>query len=159
MLQQPVQGAPVWVIGHGIGANGPQNRFGNFQGVRFAAIRQLGAFVRAWLMGMAEPVGAQAKEADDLTFDIGLDHIVTDIGVFAERLTVAFGGDAIFQELVHDAVAPHHTAAAVLEFQVRSSDSPTVVFPTHQVKGWHADVIEENRMLESRRRAPFPTRR
>ena len=101
-------------------------------------------------MGMAQPIGAQAEEADDLAFDVGLDHIVTDIGVFAERLTVAFGGDAIFQELVHHTIAPYHAAAAVLEFQVRGGDSPTVVFPTHQVKGWHAHVVEENRVLESR---------
>ena len=110
-------------------------------------------------MGMAQPVGAQAKEADDLAFDIGLDHIVTDIGVFAERLTVAFGGDAIFQELIHHTIAPYHTAATVLEFQVRGGDAPTVVLPTHQVKSGDAHVVEENRVLESRRGAPFPARR
>src|SRR5262249_45429593 len=108
-------------------------------------------------MGMAQPVGAQAEETDDLAFDVGLDHIVTDIGVFAERLTVAFGGDAIFQELIHDAIATHHTTAAVLEFQVRSGNAPTIVFPTHQVKGWHAHIVEENRVFDSRRTPPSPT--
>src|SRR5437773_11011335 len=110
-------------------------------------------------MGMAQPIGAQAEEADDLAFDVGLDHVVTDIGVFAEGVTVALRGDAVFQELIHDAVAPDHTTTTVLQLQVGGDDAPAVILATVQVKSWDAYVVEENRVLEPWRGAPFPTGR
>ena len=55
-------------------------------------------------------------------------------GSLLSVFTVAFGGDAVFQELIDHAVATHRAAAAVLQFQVRGGHAPAVVLATDQVK-------------------------
>src|SRR4030095_13018768 len=148
-LEEPGGRAPREVGRQGGRADGVQDRAGHPEAGRLAEVRELRPLVRLRLARVREPEGAKPEEPLDLGLDVDVGQAVAHVLLLAQRHTVALGLLAVAQQPIPHAVAADPAAAAVLELQVCRGDRPALVLAADQAERGHADVVEENRLLDA----------
>src|SRR5947208_7114858 len=147
-LEEPGGRAPRGIGRERGGADRIQDRAGHPEAGGLAVVRELRALVRFRLARVREIEVAQAEEPGDLGLDVDVGEAVAHILLLAERHAVALGLLTIAKEAIPDAIATDPAAAAVLELEVRRRDRPALVLAPDQRERRHADVVEEDRLLD-----------
>src|SRR5207244_10389686 len=90
-----------------------------------------------------------AEQALDLGRDVDVGEAVANVPLLAERHAVALRLLEVAEQAVPRPVAADPAAAAVLELEVGGGDLPALVLAADQRERGHADVVEEDRLLDA----------
>src|SRR6267142_1582350 len=148
-LEEPGGRAPRGIGRERGGADRVEDRAGHPEAARLAEVRELRPLVRLRLARVREPEVAKPEEPLDLGLDVDVGQAVAYVLLLAQRNAVALGLLAVAQQPIPHAVAADPPAAAVLELQMRRGDRPALVLAAHQGQRRNADVVEEDRLLDT----------